>query len=268
MKMSDQASPAPNETSAVWLQRHRSHDVPWLLQRWQDLARNCPGLTGGALLKKVGDFEVPYFRHSPAPDRPHLYVSAGIHGDEPAATLGLLWWAEESLLDCPCAVTLLPCLNPWGLSQNSRYDASGTDLNRCFDDPRQPLIGAWDRFVDRERYDVTLCLHEDYDAVGAYCYELPGSDPGVAAGIFADGWGDLPLDLRPEIDGMDAHGGVISPRRNLPTTELPEALRLFGRHTPLSLTFETPSEFGLYERAKAQRDFIRGVIQHLSGKSA
>ncbi|MEZ5433368.1 MAG: hypothetical protein R3F31_19840 [Verrucomicrobiales bacterium] len=110
MKMSDQASPAPNETSAVWLQRHRSHDVPWLLQRWQDLARNLPRPDGGALLK-VGDFEVPYFRHSPAPDRPHLYVSAGIHGDEPAATLGLLWWARVPP-GLPMRSHPATCLNP------------------------------------------------------------------------------------------------------------------------------------------------------------
>lgn len=260
------AAPQPDESPALWMSRHRAHDVTWLLEAWDALAARIPGLCRETLCDG-GGLPVIGLRRDLGEGVPTLYISAGIHGDEAAAPLGLLWWAEEALADCPCSVALLPCLNPWGLANNTRLDSAGADLNRLFDDHAHPLVAAWERFTSGDSYAAALCLHEDYDAVGAYCYEL-AETPGVAAALFSAQAGRALLspDLRPEIDGMLAEGGVITPHKNreMPTEDLPEAVRLYGPLTGLSLTFETPSEFSLYDRVTAHRLFIEGLVEHLA----
>ena len=56
------------------------------------------------------------FLHRPAPDGPrrHLYLSAGIHGDEPAGPLALLELIRSDALPRDAHVWLCPCLNPTG----------------------------------------------------------------------------------------------------------------------------------------------------------
>ncbi|MEE3179551.1 MAG: hypothetical protein VX317_07700, partial [Verrucomicrobiota bacterium] len=86
---------------------------------------------------------------------------------------GLLQWAEnnvQSLRELPVAI--FPCLNPWGLSNNRREDAEGRDLNRSFDRPGIPVIGAMLDFISGRDFAVAVNLHEDFDANGMYVYEL------------------------------------------------------------------------------------------------
>ena len=62
---------------------------------------------------------------------PSIYLSAGIHGDEAAATEGLVEWAQANTDVLRMLNALIfPCLNPWGLVNNSRRDPDGRDLNR------------------------------------------------------------------------------------------------------------------------------------------
>jgi hypothetical protein len=69
-------------------------------------------------------------------------------------------------------------------------------------------------------------------------------------------------DPRKNIDGQRAKGGVIR-RRTLPThlPGMPEAIELHQRGCPLTVTFETPSEFDLDTRVRAQASFIKAAME-------
>ncbi|MEI6338079.1 MAG: hypothetical protein WCQ57_05790, partial [Verrucomicrobiota bacterium] len=78
------------------LRQDRSHDYPHLIRRWRTLARRA-GLTMEKYVNTAG-FDLYFLESSRvAKAGPSIYLSAGIHGDEAAATEGLLLWAEKNL---------------------------------------------------------------------------------------------------------------------------------------------------------------------------
>ena len=70
-------------------------------------------------------------KRTPGP-RPRIYLSAGIHGDEPAPPLALLALIESGALDKRAVWFLCPILNPDGLARGTRENAEGVDLNRDY----------------------------------------------------------------------------------------------------------------------------------------
>jgi len=120
-------------------------------------------------------------------ERPHtVSLSAGIHGDEPAAPWALYDLVRSRLLDTRFGYRIWPCLNPEGLAAGTRATADGTDLNRTFGrggtspEARAVITANRDR-----RFALHVDLHEDPVANGAYVYEpLPdGARPRFAAGV-------------------------------------------------------------------------------------
>src|SRR5690242_11677898 len=61
-----------------------------------------------------------------------IYISAGIHGDEPAGPLAALKLLQENRWPDNVEIILLPCLNPIGFTLNRRENAEGIDLNRDY----------------------------------------------------------------------------------------------------------------------------------------
>ncbi len=250
-------------TEREYLLTHRAHDAEGLLSRWAEVA----GALGWRreVLGTSGGFEVPGYRTE---TEPRLYLSAGVHGDEAAGCWALLEWVEagmEGLGDWPVAV--VPCFNPWGLRENRRLTAEGTDLNRQFHRGTQhPLVKAWHAWIGAWELEVAVCLHEDYDGRGIYLYEL--AEPGWTMGA---GWlerceGLIPREPDGEIDGrpMDAPGliqkeGAVDDLVAEMANELPEAVYLRESGVKLSLTFETPSEYSLYARVSCQMAFLDAV---------
>jgi hypothetical protein len=120
-------------------------------------------------------------------ERPHtVSLSAGIHGDEPAAPWALYDLVRSRLLDTRFGYRIWPCLNPEGFSAGTRADAAGNDLNRTFGrggtapESRALITANRDR-----RFALHIDLHEDPIAGGAYVYEpLPdGAAPRFAAHV-------------------------------------------------------------------------------------
>jgi len=70
----------------------------------------------------------------PLPSRltPCVYISTGIHGDEPAGPLAARQLLEENNWPPDVSLWLCPCLNPTGLALNRRENDQGTDLNRQY----------------------------------------------------------------------------------------------------------------------------------------
>jgi len=189
------------------------------------------------------------------------YLSAGIHGDEPAGAWGLLAWAGKHLRESRDGFLILPCLNPGGLADNTRHTREGYDLNRAFQDPWPPLLDDWRTLVTGRRFRVAVCLHEDYDGRGVYCYEICRSGRmGAGAAAIAAAARVIPVDPGSVIDGRRAQNGLLRRTRVPDLDGTPEAFSLFLEHTKCSLTFETPSEFSLYQRIMAHEAFLDGVV--------
>lgn len=197
-----------------------------------------------------------------AAGEPLVYLSSGVHGDEAGAASGLLAWAEANItLLKKRAFLIFPCLNPQGLMLNTRADHRGLDLNRRFHLADDEVCGPWQLAVANRRMKLGLCMHEDYDAQGAYVYELGGQRDAVSPPLLEEVSRILPLDARKDIDGRAAAGGLIRPRRipkNLPG--MPEAIELYRRGCQVTLTFETPSEAALDLRIAAHRAFITAAV--------
>src|SRR5262245_4770465 len=60
------------------------------------------------------------------------YVSAGIHGDEPAGVLAARQLLQDNTWPGHVDLWLCPCLNPTGFPLNLRQNAQGLDLNRQY----------------------------------------------------------------------------------------------------------------------------------------
>ena len=65
-----------------------------------------------------------------------IYISTGIHGDEPAGPLAALKLFQENRWPENAEIFLLPCLNPVGFTLNRRENADGVDLNRDYRNPK------------------------------------------------------------------------------------------------------------------------------------
>lgn len=233
---------------------HRAHDYRHLLQRWRALARvarlRCKPLA------QADGFDLFYIETPAASRGGGFYISAGIHGDEAGATEGLIAWAEKrgpALRELP--LLLLPCLNPWGLQNNCRFDGRGTDLNRMFHRGSAPVIREIRALLHGRRFQAAIQLHEDYDGQGLYIYEAREAHPFWAETLIARAAAVLPPDPRRRIDHSIGRGGVIRRRFNQARYQkiggLPEAIYLHQHHARRSLTIETPSEFAIERRVAA-----------------
>lgn len=192
-----------------------------------------------------------------------LYFSAGIHGDEPAATEALVDWAmRRSRPLKKCEVLIFPCLNPWGLQHNSRNDAQGIDLNRGYHRRDVAVVEAQKALVRGRTFDAAVMLHEDFDAHGVYLYEIPGARPFWGEKLLAAAAKHLPCEPRKKVEGQICHGGLIRKRIKPETLpEHPEAFFLHFGHTRRSLTIETPSEFSLSSRVRAHGAMLDEVLR-------
>jgi len=268
--MSDSITPDDSEYRAAvafFMANHHAHDSHQVLERARRLAESIEHARWEVLVaEKDGMPEVGAIVLSGHANRPAFYLSAGVHGDEPAGVLGALSWAESALAGWQMGdVVYLPLVNPWGLEHNVRNDASDQDLNRLFGDHDHPLIKAWRRMMDGRQFAASVSLHEDYDACGCYCYEIFCDGALRLARGALDAAADvIPLESCDEIEGVRAENGLLA-RAGLPDLAdgVPEAFPLFSDYATTSLTFETPSEYSLYDRARAHERFLHHVVGRL-----
>ncbi|MFN0127038.1 MAG: M14 family metallocarboxypeptidase [Verrucomicrobiales bacterium] len=250
----------------AFLVSHQAHDAGALLRRWRRAARDAGWRM--RTLDRAGKWPV-FAIDSPAAsgEAPGgLYLSAGMHGDEPAPAWGMLEWFEGvagRLAGHP--VSIVPCFNPHGFAANQRTDHGGEDLNRQFHRADHPLVAAWRAWLGSRPFQLGVCLHEDYDARGTYCYELARrGGPSLGDRLLSACDPILPRDSRGRIEGRRAQRGLI--RRTVPPRDLPghpEAIALHLNYAEHNLTFETPSEFCLHDRVLAHRAFLHATIEEM-----
>lgn len=192
-----------------------------------------------------------------------IYISAGIHGDEPAGPLAVRQLLQENLWPADVGIWICPCLNPAGLAVNRRENLEGLDLNRQYLDPKAPETLAHIAWLKtKPDFDLCLCLHEDWESHGFYVYELnPDNRPSLAQAMVERVAGVCPVDPSEIIEGRPAHKGIIRPSvdpRSRP--QWPEAFFLLTHKTRLSYTLEAPSDFPLTTRVAALVSAVRAAI--------
>jgi predicted deacylase len=222
---------------------------------------------------RAGDCKLLALR-GPPPAKPYaqraarVYISAGIHGDEPAGPLAARRLLEENRWPPGLEVWLCPCLNPAGFRLNCRENAAGIDLNRQYLHPQAEETIAHLAWLRRQPgFDLCLCLHEDWESNGFYLYELsPDSRSSIAEPIIAHVSEVCPVDRAEMIEGRPAQNGIIRPAVDLRARrDWPEAFFLVSSKTRHSITLEAPSDFPLSGRVAA---LVTGVNTALEQRSA
>lgn len=229
-------------------------DIPWFLRQIDQ------AIVGKNWVRDPDFFAL--HRAGPQP-RANLYISTGIHGDEPAGPLAALRLIEENVWPDDIAIWLCPCLNPTGFPLNRRENASGIDLNRDYRQLQSAEVRAHVDWLQRQpRFDLTLCLHEDWESNGFYVYEVnPDNRPSFSEKILAAVSAICPVETSDIIEKWPAQNGIIRPNINpAERPQWPEALYLIMNKTRLSYTFEAPSDFPLLTRVAALTTAVRAVL--------
>ncbi|WP_221028932.1 M14 family metallopeptidase [Actomonas aquatica] len=199
------------------------------------------------------------------PALPRIYVSTGVHGDEPAPPLALLQLLDEGIFDDSAIWFLVPMVNPTGFRLSTRENHDGIDLNRDYLRPVSPEVQAHVHWLQSQpRFDLALCLHEDWESKGFYLYELNTRDtPGIARALRDAGQTVLPIDPDEMIDGRPIdEPGIIRPEADPALRETwPEAIYLRHHHTPLCYTTETPSSVALDQRIATINAMVRTALR-------
>lgn len=208
--------------------------------------------------------ELQGWRRPHSQPRKRIYISAGIHGDEPAGPLATRQLFVENHWPSDVELVLCPCLNPTGFTLNRRENAQGYDLNRQYLNPEALEIMAHIRWLEPgPAFDVALCLHEDWESHGFYLYELnPDQRPSHAEEIIRKVAKVCPIDLSPVIEDRPARGGIIRPSVDpMSRPQWPEAFWLLTHKTRQSYTLEAPSDFPLSTRVTALVTGVRAVLE-------
>ena len=183
-----------------------------------------------------------------------IYISAGIHGDEPAGPLAALRLLQENNWPPDAEIFFLPCLNPVGFTLNKRENAEGIDLNRDYRNPKSAEVRAHIAWLERQpKFDLYLCLHEDWESHGFYLYEQnPDAKISLAEKIIAAVEKVCPIDLSEIIEDRPAQNGIVRPNISPQERPLwPEALYLITQKSRQGYTLEAPSDFPLTSRVTA-----------------
>jgi murein peptide amidase A len=198
--------------------------------------------------------------------RIRFYLSAGIHGDEPAGPLAVLQLVQEDRWPADAAIWLCPCLNPTGFLLNRRENFQGIDLNRDYRHLHSEEVRAHVKWLEQQpRFDYALCLHEDWESNGFYVYEVnPDQRTSLAAKMIEAVAKVCPIEHAPLVDNWPAENGVIRPHLNpAERPQWPETLHLITHKTRLSNTLEAPSDFPLPTRVTALVTAVHAALDLL-----
>lgn len=214
---------------------------------------------------------VAFIKKSPSPKAPTIYLSAGIHGDEPAGPFAVIKLLEEGFFDNTINWYIIPILNPTGLKLGTRENKEGLDLNRDYKLGKTPEVTAhleWFKKYQNIVFDLSICLHEDWEYQGFYAYAiLPSKYMRLLPEIVQTVEKISPINLENEIEGRPAKGGFIIHfaeevqdfinKRD----DWPEAFFLMKQQMiPFHFTFETASSQPINQRVDAHCAAIKSTI--------
>lgn len=193
------------------------------------------------------------------------YLSAGIHGDEPAGPLAALELLKSGAFDEDYTWSICPALNPTGLLGGTRDNSKGNDLNRDYKIRITDEVRAHAAWLEKQPIPkIFFSLHEDWESSGFYFYEinLEQDQPDRANSILkaVEPW--FPPEPNIIIDDHEVRepGWIYHEARADFPDHWPEAIFLAESGCPLSFTFESPSSAVLDSRVAAHVAAFRSII--------
>lgn len=240
---------------------------------WQEFHADFyqAALANGFISNSAAQLDVGSFSAWEKPaDGPCIYLSAGIHGDEPAGPLAVLDLMRQGFFTNSFHWLICPTLNPAGLAAGRRENVAGIDLNRDYLIRASAEVRAHTEWMARLRTpDLFVSLHEDWETTGFYFYEINLLEdyPDRAQRILdaVSSW--FPAERGPEIDGHEVRsdGWIYHPAQPDLPQGWPEAIYLAKKGCPISFTFETPSRAALSHRVEAHASATKAACSGVFG---
>lgn len=210
-----------------------------------------------------------------------IYVSAGIHGDEPAgvacATRLIELLADDDQQNFyPFPYDqynwlISPCDNPYGYERDIRENALGLDLNRMFENPdRYPetkFIAASLRHRQCEyaqkRPNLALDLHEDSDSGGFYLWERRTSQSlPIGSAVVNNVEGLCAINRNPLIENHRNENGVITLLDKVTSKGWTRGRYLAEQVNTRCLILETPTRLPWETRIGVHLMAIQTAVKH------
>lgn len=200
---------------------------------------------------------------------PVVYISTGMHGDEPGGPAALLHLLENGLLERQLSFHICPMLNPTGFEQGTRENVNGVDMNRDYLKLQNAEVQGHVKWLEKRNPELFISLHEDWETEGFYFYEINTTgDVPERYEFMADRISEvMPLEAGEMIDDHEVRrkGWIYHEAEADMIDNWPEAIYMAKKGCALSFTFESPSALPLQERAAAHSAAVNSLIDFIYG---
>ncbi|MFH1444573.1 MAG: M14 family metallocarboxypeptidase [Candidatus Peregrinibacteria bacterium] len=202
------------------------------------------------------------------PSKPTIFISAGMHGDEPAGVHAVIRFLNTDLDQYRDRfnIVALPCLNPSGFDAGTHNTASGLNINDHFGKQSDDaVIQAIEAKIKSLAPSILLALdlHEDNsgDQLGCYAHEMISRGTDRIAHQVLEVLAPTDICRQPEIYGAQNANGVIEETVEDSQGSLGRLdLYLKTHSTQHVMSIETPSVWPLEKRIQAHLAMIhRGL---------
>jgi hypothetical protein len=198
-----------------------------------------------------------------------IFLSAGIHGDEPAGVEAILTFLEHfheyAVLLEGVKATILPCDNPFGYERDRRENADGFDLNQQFQAPNSTQeTRLINKVIGQRSFDMALSFHEDVEGEGFYLWERK-CPPLKSMGelVMQRMAQEYPIEPKAKIEGFPNRQGVISLDKRYLEKGWTQEYYLFRQGTKYCFTLESPASMSFQKRVEMHLLALRTSVKLL-----
>ena len=194
--------------------------------------------------------------------QPLVWLTGGVHGDEPAGVEAVLRFLERDAWPEGLAFAVVPCVNPHGWVHNQRENAQGCDINWSYARDDVVEVQVVKDMARGRCFEFVVDFHEDWESPGFYIYEIRRNGVPIAQDIARQVAEICPLNGSAEIEGQPARGGVVYPdiTEEEATRGRGIPLELFRHHTDHLLTTETPTGLDMETRVATHLAVLDAVV--------
>jgi len=235
----------------VWASCELSRNTDMFYEKLQILSNRSPVLMHRNLAPRDEHLPLVLLSYRPTGATSSVFISAGLHGDEPAAVESVLQFIER-VLEQPKQyarfnMDFIPLVNPTGWRDCTRLTAQGLDINRQYHLLKGKEVKILENFLRGKHYDLMIDHHEDpRDHVHAFYTVTYGNEDlsaihGLVATVKSKGF-KLRRFARTE-------GYFNVGKRLMPVLEL-RTFMLYARNHYSSRVYqvETPTELSVEQR--------------------